>query len=553
MKRVNYLGKDYNTILNEIIDFIKFKHPEYTNIFESDLGMMLIEAISYGLDTMGFYFDKQVSELYLDTAIDKKNIERIARQIGYKLQPADSSTTYVTIQFQDNYDFDVIFYQGFKFYAGGGLTFTVDIDTKVSKPRKNSTLKIPVREGVINQEFFVGSGLKNQTYTLFGIPNGKYISNSIDNLASEIIVSVDNENWDLVDFINPADEKVFEIEYSNPPILRFGGYDNQIPSAGSNIRIKYMYCSGTKGRVTSNVITSSDSLFINNMKILYKIIGSDNSSGGADLESSDEIKRKVPYFYQTRNLAITQKDFNYVISDVLGVKKGLAVSLRDELGSLPAGGIINEIDYINSSLISYLEGKIELKKADIDYISEQLNDMSTDIVSLKENLNEVISNDCMANVVEIYVLEEDSSGNYVSPSTYLINSVRSRLEDIIEPTVDIIVYDGLINTYLVDLTVEIEVLAGYNYAVITDNVIKSIKSYFKTLNFGDNLYLGNLYQLIEGTEGIDHSFIRIDNVWYNAKLEPNLRTKRNELITDEGVKIKKTEFLALGNLIVNVI
>jgi hypothetical protein len=59
--------------------------------------------------------------------------------------------------------------------------------------------------------------------------------------------------------------------------------------------------------------------------------------------------------------------------------------------------------------------------------------------------------------------------------------------------------------------------------------------------------------LIEGTEGIDHSFIRIDNVWYNAKLEPNLRTKRNELITDEGVKIKKTEFLALGNLIVNVI
>jgi hypothetical protein len=553
MKRVNYLGKDYNTILNEIVDFIKFKHPEYTNIFESDLGMMLIEAISYGLDTIGFYLDKQISELYLDTAIDKKNIERIARQIGYKLQPASSSTTYVTIQFQDDYDFDVIFYQGFKFYAGGGLTFTVDIDTKASKPRKNSILKIPVREGVINQEFFIGSGLKNQTYTLFGIPNGKYISNPIRNLASEIIVSVDNENWDLVDFISPSDEKVFEIEYSNPPILRFGGYDNQIPPAGSNIRVKYMYCSGTKGRVTANAITSSDSLFINNTKILFKIIGSDNSSGGTDLESSDEIKRKVPYFYQTRNLAITQKDFNYVISDVLGVKKGLAVSLRDELGSLPAGGIINEIDYINSSLISYLENKTELKKADIDYISEQLNDISTDIASLKENLNEVINNDCMANVVEIYVLEEDSSGNYVSPSTYLINSVRSRLEDIIEPTVDIIVYDGLINTYLVDLTVEIEILAGYNYAVITDNVIKSIKNYFKALNFGDNLYLGNLYQLIEGTEGIDHSFIRIDNVWYNAKLEPNLRTKRNELITNEGVKIKKTELLALGNLIVNVI
>lgn len=552
--RVNYYGKDFYTIVNELKDYIKSNYPEYSNLFNSDIGMMLVEVIAYGLDTMLFYLDENISENFLETAKNVKNIERIARQLGYKLNPANSAVSNVYIKFEQKYNFPIVFYSGYVF-TGGGLEFIVDKDTKIivdTDSKLNEVYSIPVREGRNYVEYFVSKGTRNQTFTLTKIPSNKFLSKHIENTSSEIQVFVNNEKWKYTDFIRYDDKKCFEVEYSNPPKIRFGGYEGQVPPEGSEIKVLYHVCSGKLGNLLENQINGKTPLIINNTNILFKIVGSDVCTNGVDLEDINNIKQNIPYYYRSRGLAITQSDFDYIIRNNIGVAKGKAISLRDLGNTLPFYNLLDEILYVNESIGRYLYD-LNISKQERDVILRYTDIIRQNGFSILSNLEELISNDCKANIVEIYILSKDSNGNFVSPSSYLINNIRQQFENIVEPTVDVIVLDGMSYSYVVDIYIDLEVSFGYDNIYVSNLVKDAIKNYFLSLEFGQSVYLGDLYEKIESIDGVDHSNIIITNVWYNAKLNPNDRYSVKSKIVNGNVIINKNEFLILGNLIVNLV
>jgi len=92
-KEVRYLGRDFTSIRQNLIEFAKSYFPNTYNDFnEASPGMMFIEMAAYVGDVMNYYVDNQFRESLLHAAEEKKNIYKIAQSLGYKPKVSHPST-----------------------------------------------------------------------------------------------------------------------------------------------------------------------------------------------------------------------------------------------------------------------------------------------------------------------------------------------------------------------------------------------------------------------------------------------------------------------------
>ena len=84
-KDVRYLGRDFASLKNGLIDFAKTYYPNTYNDFnESDPGMMFIEMAAYVGDVLNYYVDAQFKESLLLHATERNSVLSIASAMGYK-------------------------------------------------------------------------------------------------------------------------------------------------------------------------------------------------------------------------------------------------------------------------------------------------------------------------------------------------------------------------------------------------------------------------------------------------------------------------------------
>ena len=96
-KEVKYLGKDFASLRNNLIDFAKVYFPNSYNDFnEASPGMMFIEMAAYVGDVLNYYIDNAVRENLLLHAKQRKNVYEIAESLGYK--PKVTSPAKVKLQ-----------------------------------------------------------------------------------------------------------------------------------------------------------------------------------------------------------------------------------------------------------------------------------------------------------------------------------------------------------------------------------------------------------------------------------------------------------------------
>jgi phage-related baseplate assembly protein len=84
-KDIKYLGRDFDSIKQGLVDFVKTYYPNTYNDFnEASPGMMFLELVAYVGDTLNYYVDSQLKESLLLQATEKKNVLAIAAAMGYK-------------------------------------------------------------------------------------------------------------------------------------------------------------------------------------------------------------------------------------------------------------------------------------------------------------------------------------------------------------------------------------------------------------------------------------------------------------------------------------
>ena len=84
-KNINYVGKDFDSLRDNLIQYAKTYFPNtYSDFNESSPGMVFVEMASYIGDVLSFYQDTQLKESLLYHATERKNVMSIAQSFGYK-------------------------------------------------------------------------------------------------------------------------------------------------------------------------------------------------------------------------------------------------------------------------------------------------------------------------------------------------------------------------------------------------------------------------------------------------------------------------------------
>ena len=97
-KNINYVGKDFDSLKENLIQYAKTYFPNtYSDFNESSPGMVFIEMASYIGDVLAFYQDTQLKESMLAHATERKNVVALAQAMGYKPKVTSPAVTTLTI------------------------------------------------------------------------------------------------------------------------------------------------------------------------------------------------------------------------------------------------------------------------------------------------------------------------------------------------------------------------------------------------------------------------------------------------------------------------
>jgi hypothetical protein len=99
----NYLARDFEGFRSELLKYAKLYFPDQIQDFsEASVGGMLVDLVAYVGDSTAFYMDHQFNEMGLDTAVERRNVERLVRLAGVKIRGA--SPAYADISFSFTVD-----------------------------------------------------------------------------------------------------------------------------------------------------------------------------------------------------------------------------------------------------------------------------------------------------------------------------------------------------------------------------------------------------------------------------------------------------------------
>ena len=236
-KEVQYLGREFSDIRNNLLEFAKSYFPKTYNDFnESSPGMMFIEMAAYVGDILGFYIDNQYRESLLHAAEEKKNIFKIAQSFGYKpnLSTPSSAVCDLTLEVPalslggDEYEADLSYAlkvnadsifssksgRSFRLMDDVNFAFSSSFDTRIDKVSKTSG-DIPTHF-TLTKKATLESGFKTSEDFVFGdaVKFDKIILSKDNVIEVTSCIDDDGNNWYEVPFL--AQDTVFQdVENNN--------------------------------------------------------------------------------------------------------------------------------------------------------------------------------------------------------------------------------------------------------------------------------------------------------------------------------------------------
>ena len=232
-KEVSYLGRDFSSIRQNLIEFAKTYFPnQYNDFNESSPGMMFVEMASYVGDVLNYYVDNQYKETLLNYAEEKKNVYDIAQSYGYKpktavpssvelevTQTVPAKTTDGGATYFADLDYAGVLSTGAVVTSETGVDFTLldEVNFKVSSSLDPMSVEIVTpSSGNIPKDFILKKNVVAQSGTTveqtFTFNNAKKFDKvTLGNKGVSEIVSItdsNNNTWYEVPFL--AQDTVFQ-------------------------------------------------------------------------------------------------------------------------------------------------------------------------------------------------------------------------------------------------------------------------------------------------------------------------------------------------------
>lgn len=367
---IDYIAKDFDSIVDALITYATTNfgpdtaaNRQWTSFNTDDFSRTWLELVAYVGDLIFYYLDIEATQSTLETATLRSAVLNIAKQFGFVVATASSSSGLAKFKLNTSGTVPV----GFRLAAQNGAEFFVSS----SAPAPGSaTLEplIPVIQGIQRSETFTARGVQNEEFILGFTSLVVDLTNPISSLVSPGI-KVNGNDYTLVNsFIRslPSD-KHFRVMIGNDGVvtLRFGdGIFGKQLSANDSVVVSYRTGGGTIGNIPSDTLTT----LTDSNPIIDSVTNTDSFSGGADEPTLDQLKELIPDSLKTLQRAVTIADYGDIIeANFNNVSKAKAEQNTSDPGIdvniyvVPAGNTISKIT-TNLPLFSAVSDFIDERK-----------------------------------------------------------------------------------------------------------------------------------------------------------------------------------------------
>ena len=363
---------EFNEIKAQIKEYMKSQSQFSDYDFEGSSLTVLIDALAYNTYYTAVNANLAVNEGFLETAVLRENVVKLARMIGYTPRSARSARTTVNISVQTAFPYPK------SVTIGGGLVlnftgldnnnfvFSIPTDTSQSVDSLtgiasfNNTV---LYEGLYLTDTFVKDTTQRQRFIL---TNDRVDTSS---MIVEVTSGTITEKYLQATDITKIDStsKVFfleESEYQIPEILFGDGVVGKALDNGDVVTVKYTTSAGTGAnglKVFENIGTYRDNLG-NGITSGITITAVSFPDGGAEPESTEAIKFSAPKFYSAFGRAVSTRDYEAIIPQIYPNVSSIACYGGEEAEPPEFGKVFLAIKPKNADKLSLSEKNSVLKK-----------------------------------------------------------------------------------------------------------------------------------------------------------------------------------------------
>jgi len=348
--QIDYTARDYTSIREELIRHIDSIAPNWTDRSPSDIGVTLLEAMSYMGDILSYNLDRVHNESYLATAQTQQAVSYILRLIGYSMSPPSPSIVSMVITTTQN---NVILPEGFTVKTtdedGELLEYQLTEEVNLAVAGRyavsydvNDAIRIYSDPNVITDDrllFVAGRSITEELAISTGRADQAYLTSqgpacmSSDD-SSPVRVFVGSTEWtSKSSFVGTeSNDTVYTYRFlvDGLILIQFGdGVLGQIPTIGEIITITYRINGGEEtNRAGAGTITSFTP--ISGISSVYNV---NQPSGGTDRETLDHAKKHGPLSLRAMDRCVTLEDFEIMAINTPGggIRSARAVRGRSSI------------------------------------------------------------------------------------------------------------------------------------------------------------------------------------------------------------------------------
>lgn len=359
-----FLSRDTNSLIQEIVTYIKAECPEITDFNESSVEMTLIEWFAGVCDMLSFYMDNQALETFLKTARQKKNIIGILETMNYPLPLTGSAIGEVRFFLEEPLMSTLLIP---KYTQLSTATSPVVYYATTEDAYFNSTtleVKCPVKQGKVTSIKVKSGELKKIRDFNYYLPRDPIADKSV-------IISQNNINWQEVEdafleFEGGAKYSVHKNADGSTYIHFTDNFDTYLPADNEEeLVIKYLYSEGSAGNVDEFFISViNDALIDSDGETVrcLNVINDQKTLGGFDEVDLEKAKKLAKKNMVTMDRYITLEDYataiakepyilksvtyDWSVSESMYVKKPYQVHSWIVLntGEEPGGELLDELE-----------------------------------------------------------------------------------------------------------------------------------------------------------------------------------------------------------------
>jgi len=390
MPFTKFTNLDFDQIKTSIKDYIR-ANSDFTDFdFEGSNFSILIDTLAYNTYITAFNSNMVVNESFLDSATVRENVVSLARNIGYVPRSRKSSEARVSFTVQTSSETPTISLQAGLVCVGtvDSSSYIFSISENVSKNVVNGTAtftELPIYQGTFLTKEFTVNGSLDQKFIL----DNPYID------TSSIVVTVrgpgssgTTRKYSLVDNIvdiNSLSEiyLIQEVKDEKYELIFGDGRFGKKLIDGTIITANYIVTDGSSGNGASEFVFAGTFRNASNVTIIptntINITTNVSSRNGSEIETVDSIKYFAPRLYSSQYRAVTAKDYEAIIQNVIYPNaESISVVGGEELDPPEYGSVTISIKPKNGTFVSDFDKQQilrKLKQYSISGINQKIVDL----------------------------------------------------------------------------------------------------------------------------------------------------------------------------------